>query len=64
MQIKLKYLTEQVVYFQKQIIVSFWVILQLPAEVLQSRCSQNTLHNPRENKCVEASILLLFNKGL
>ena len=49
-------LLEQVVYFQETdycIILSHY--LQLLAEVLQNKCSEDTLHNPQENNCVRVS---------
>ena len=49
-------LSEQVVYFHETdycIILSHY--LQLLAEVLQNKCSEDTLHNPQENNCVGVS---------
>ena len=49
-------LSEQVVYFNETdycIILSHY--LQLLAEVLQNKCSEDTLHNPQENNCVGVS---------
>ena len=49
-------LSEPVVYFHETdycIILSHY--LQLLAEVLQNKCSEDTLHNPQENNCVGVS---------